>query len=138
MEQTGVVVSIKNEYANVLINRLSACGGACETCKASCDIKPVEIMVKNDLGAVVGDKVEVESETGSILKILFILYFIPFLFLVGGVFLGTLIFKGISDNYELLSFAVGLVFLAVGYMLVKKIDSNYKDKHMLVVMKRIL
>lgn len=138
MEQVGVVKSLDGEYANITVKRLSACGSNCKSCGGGCEIKPVDIIVRNELGAKVGDTVELESESDSILKILLILYSIPLVFLLIGIGIGMLVFKGRTDMYEIASFGIGIVFLSISFLVIKKIDKNFKDKHKLVVLKRIV
>ncbi|NLM06979.1 MAG: SoxR reducing system RseC family protein [Tissierellia bacterium] len=138
MEQIGIVKSINGEYANITVQRLSACGSNCKSCGGGCEIKPVDISVKNELGAKVGDTVELESEPNSIFKILILLYSIPLVFLLFGIGLGMFIFKGRTDMYEIVSFGIGLAFLGLSLLVIKRIDKDFKDKHKLVVLKRII
>lgn len=84
--------------------------------------------------------VEIKGSTKDILKYMMIIYMIPFIMMLIGIFSGIKVFKeqGMS-SYEILSFLVGLVFLGIGYFIVKIIDKKFGSKeNKIIVMTKIL
>ena len=140
MGQVGFVKDISDGKAKVEIKRISGCGGGCKTC-GGCDTPSHMVVIKNSINAEVGDMVEIRGESKNLLKYTMIVYMIPFSMLMIGIIGGMQVLKnfGIS-NYEPLSFLVGLVFLALGYFIVKLYDtkiSNKEDDETIVMTKVI-
>lgn len=124
MEKVGFVRRITDDTAELEIKRASGCG-SCNGCAGGCEVKSQMIIVKNNLNAKVGDFVELRGETKSILKYMFIIYMIPFVFLVGGIVLGNNYFMAAGNpNFELLSFATGIIALFISFFIVRVIDKN--------------
>lgn len=125
MEQVGFVKKIDGDIMELEVRRVSACGDNCKGCGSSCDIPPHNISLKNKLGAKEGDFVELKGETKQILKYALIVYMIPFAFMIIGIALGNNIFKKNGNpNYEILSFATGLLFTLISLLVVKAIDKK--------------
>lgn len=86
MRQTAYVTEIDGEDAIVRGERASACGGCAG--KASCSTlgswnnRTVELRVKNEAGAHIGDAVVLEIPDSLMLKVAFRLYGIPMLMFV--------------------------------------------------------
>lgn len=77
MKQTATVIEVKDDTAVVEVIRQAACegckmSGACHSCG-----KTVTATVKNKLGALPGDTVEVEAPSGTILKYAVIVFVLP-------------------------------------------------------------
>lgn len=95
MEQTVVVVDVRDDEALVRGKRASACGqcagkGSCSTLGSWFD-RMVEMRVRNPVGARVGDTVVVAIQEGVLLRAALRLYGMPMLafFVFGVVFLKT-------------------------------------------------
>lgn len=129
MEQVGFVRKISNGKAEVEVRRVSGCGGGCKSCGGSCDTPNHVVILPNHINAKVGDLVEIRGETKNILKYTMIVYMIPFAMLILGILIGmnTLKLREIN-NYEPLSFLIGLIFMAFGYFIVKVIDKRIEKK----------
>lgn len=128
MEQVGFVKSVKKNKAEVEVKRISGCGGGCKSC-SGCDTPSHIVIIPNTLNAKVGDFVELKGETKNILKYTMIVYMIPFSLLISGILLAMSILKNKGiNNYEPLSFLIGLLFMALGYLLVKFIDRKIEKK----------
>ncbi len=96
--------------------------------------------MENNIGGKVGDIVEIKGKAKYILKYMLIIYFIPFIMMLAGIFIGIKVFKerGIS-NYEPLSFLVGLISLGIGYLIVKLFDNRFsKKENKIITMTKIL
>ena len=130
MEQVGVVTRIEDQYAELEVQRMSACGESCNGCSASCDIGPHTVKVVNTLNAKVGEQVQLKSESTVVLKYILLLYGVPMVFLVLGIFIGASILKGMNiTQYEMLSLLIGLVGMGIGLLLVKSADQKYATKN---------
>ncbi|MBZ2173960.1 SoxR reducing system RseC family protein [Schnuerera sp. xch1] len=140
MEQLGLVRKVVDNNAEVEIRRVSGCGGNCSSCSGSCDAPNITVSLKNDINAKEGDLVEIKAISRKILKYTLIVYMIPFIMLTLGIILGVNLFQSMGlQNYEMLGFGVGIVFLAVSFIIVKLIDNFINKKNEVAMeMTRIL
>ena len=130
MDQVGYITNINGDIAEISVKRSSSCGDKCSSCKGGCSVQGMSIKSKNTLGAKVGDYVEIRTQTNIVLKSAFIVYVLPLVMLIIGVFIGITIFANLGyNNYESLGFVVGLIFLGMSYILLKVIDKRIKDKN---------
>jgi len=128
LEQIGFVSKVEGDFVQVDIKRASSCGDNCGSCGSSCNIPGLRINVKNDLGAKLGDFVEVEMSTKSILNSAFIVYMIPLIMMILGISLGAYIFKTMGyKNYEIFGMLAGVFSLVISFMLLKIIDKRVKE-----------
>lgn len=128
MEQVGIVVKLDGNKAQVSVKRISGCGGGCKSW-GGCDTPSTLVSLENKIGAKQGDYVEIKSESRNLLKYMFLIYGIPFATLLIGTIGGMGVLKGLNvKNYELMGMLIGLVFLAIGYGLVRILDNKFKDK----------
>lgn len=116
MKQIATIEKVLNDaYAMVSVARQSACGHDCESC-AGCGVSGTVMTVraKNEIGAVPGDRVEVSSDTKSFMRIVAMVYVVPFSLFFLGYFLTS--FLPESGRYAVagIAFALGFV-LAVLY-----------------------
>lgn len=96
-------------YAEVFLTRQSACSGDCGSC-GGCGAAKETLLVraKNDAGARPGDRVVVETETGSVLLSAALVYLVPLLLF----FLGWFGFASLSWAQGLgggIGFLLGIV-----------------------------
>lgn len=140
MDQIGVIKNIYDDMAEIEVKRMSAWGDNCKGCGSSCDTPGHLIVLKNNINAQVGDRVEIKGKTGDILKLTMIVYFVPFTFMLIGIFSGLKIFKNMGlANYEPISFLLGLACLAFGYFLVRLFDNAFgKKENNTIVMTKII
>lgn len=120
--QEGIVIKAGSATAWV---KASKCA-ACKSCKAKafCDAAggsddSVEIEAINVVGAKADDRVTISFNTSSLLKVSFLVYIVPVLFLVMGAVVGDKIAQAFNYNQSMLSVLVGIVFLAAGFFIVK-------------------
>lgn len=74
------------------------------------------------------------------MKYITIIYSIPFFFLILGIIVGNMMFKGMeTKNFELLSFGMGIVFLAISFFVVRIIDKRFakKDESVIVMTRKL-
>jgi len=140
MKENGVIVSKKNDFVVIEVTRSSACGDKCDSCGSNCEKKVMKAEVKNRLNAEIGDSVEVEVADKSILKAGMIVYIMPLVFLSIGVWLGSLVGNSLENiNGELIGIAMGIVFMAISLLFLKRIDiSIKKNSKYQLYMSRIL
>lgn len=125
MEQVGFVRKLNENKMELEVRRASACGGGCGDCGSSCDEDPHIVVISNNLNAKVGDFVELQAEVGNLLKYTFIIYMIPFIFLVGGIFIGNFLFRNLNtDSREMLSFLSGIISVAISLIILKLMDKK--------------
>ena len=114
MREEGFVKTVSGETCEVIINRKTACGENCASCKGGCEVKKQVCVAENLLGAKVGDKVLIEMDSQKVLKSAFLVYIMPILtFLTVFIIISE---KGGSDITSALWSALGavLVFACVG------------------------
>lgn len=128
MLSIGVVESLKGQNAVVNLTRSTACGdcGACQMGKENLE-RQVEAL--NLVNAKIGDFVTMEMEDGKVLKAAFMVYIIPLIILVTCIF-GTIsilqLFQ-ITKNAELYGFLVGLVGMAISFLIIKRRDNKLAE-----------
>jgi sigma-E factor negative regulatory protein RseC len=92
IKEEGIVESISLDKAVVRIQK----GGHCQSCSSreACGGSgggDMQIDVANELGAKIGDRVEISLPSRSLMKLAFLIYFLPVLALILGAYLGNLI-----------------------------------------------
>lgn len=88
------IVEVKRDlgggFAEVLLERQSACSGDCHHCSGCGAVRETLLVrARNPIGARVGEKVVVESDTRSILTSAAVLYLVPILLFFLGYALGV-------------------------------------------------
>ena len=127
MEQ---LVRVKNVYADgtaeVVCVRESACSGDCHKC-SGCGAAKETILVtaRNPIGAGVGDLVNIQSQTGPVLKAAAVLYMLPLaLFFTGYAIAAALDMSGAL--WGGLAFALSVALIVVyDRRMAKKEDTIY-------------
>ena len=79
MEQTGRVTEVREDgTALVLVERRSACAGDCEHCGGCAAVKQeLSAEALNPIGAEIGDRVVLETESTAVLGTALLVYFLP-------------------------------------------------------------
>ena len=130
MEQVGYVRKIIEDKAEIEIRRISGCGGGCSSCGASCKVPSITVVMKNQINAKIGDYVEIKAKPKNIIKYALIVYMIPFVMLILGIVFGMNLFQSMNIvSYETYGFMIGLVFLAISFIMVRKIDGMIEKKN---------
>lgn len=141
MNQQGYIVEIVDSVtAKLELKRHSACA-SCGKCATTSEEKDIIVEVDNTIGAKVGDMVEVNMETVNVLKAAFIAYTIPLVALLLGTVGTFYVLKSINitNNVELISGGVGLIFTLVSFLILKKNDKKFRDsKEYIPIVTRII
>lgn len=128
MEQVGLVTNTHGDMAEIEVKRITACGHSCDNCSAGCSVPGINIELLNTLNVVKGDYVEIQGKAKKLIKYTIIMYMIPFIMLLLGMFLGMYVFKSLGyTSYENYGFLIGLVFLSLSYIILNKIDKRVSN-----------
>ncbi|HNU94672.1 MAG TPA: SoxR reducing system RseC family protein [Bacillota bacterium] len=124
MKQTGRVQSVHGPYVDVLVKRPDACHG-CGACKLASD-EPRTVTARNDVGASVGDTVEIELSGATLMRAVGLAYGVPLVMFMLGLLLGEPITRriGLAVNASLASAITAFIFLAAGYYVIHYYDRS--------------
>ncbi|CEO30146.1 regulator of the sigma(E) factor [[Clostridium] sordellii] len=129
MNQRGYVIElVDGTTAKIKMQKHSACA-ACGKCASSTDKKDIIVEVDNNIGAKVGDYVEVNMDSVNVIKAAAIVYIVPLIALLGGTIIsyGIFNFIDIGMNKEVLSGFVGIVLTIISYLLIKSKDRKFRE-----------
>lgn len=129
MNQRGYVIElVDGTTAKIKMQKHSACA-ACGKCASSTDKKDIIVEVDNNIGAKVGDYVEVNMDSVNVIKAAAIVYIVPLIALLGGTIIsyGIFNFIDIDMNKEVLSGFVGIVLTIISYLLIKSKDRKFRE-----------
>ena len=125
MKEVGTVQKIDGEYAFIRVEKKSACGENCATCKGGCVPTERIIKVKNTKKCQSGDKVALDMNTKKVMSAAFMVYIIPLVMLILGYFLGESLFG--NEGSAILS---GVVLMIISMIIIAVFDRLSKDKYM--------
>lgn len=131
IEEMGQIVNIKkNKFIEVMI--LDPDSSSCESCvnKHFCSIQGKILKIPFFEGFNKQDVVKVKMENMSILKATALVYGIPLIMLILGIFTGYYIFfnKYSESLKSLYSFILSMILLVVSGFIVYFIDKKYHNK----------
>ena len=129
MNQRGYIIElVDGTTAKIKMQKHSACA-ACGKCASSTDKKDIIVEVDNNIGAKVGDYVEVNMDSVNVIKAAAIVYIVPLIALLGGTIVsyGIFNFIDIGMNKEVLSGFVGIVLTIISYLLIKSKDRKFRE-----------
>jgi sigma-E factor negative regulatory protein RseC len=115
-ERAEVIKADKN-VATLKIERKNECSG-CKVCTFKNNANFVKVRAKNVVGAKKGDSVIVEMETDNRLTASFLVYIVPLIFAAIGLFIGYFL------NSEIWMFALCVIMLIIGYIIIALIDKK--------------
>ncbi|MDW7651996.1 MAG: SoxR reducing system RseC family protein [Bacillota bacterium] len=123
MEQVGQVVDVKDDIAIVMVRRHETCSkcGGCGVAVSGKGENYVE--AQNVVNAVVGQTVKVAMDTSHVLKASFVVYIVPIIALLIGIWLGQVI-DGAFGVFARFDIILGLVFLVASYLIVRGYDNK--------------
>ena len=125
LTEEGIVKESKNGIATIVISN----SDNCEECTAKLYCKPGNssersLTVKDTFGVIVGDRVRVSINGGQILRVSFLIYGVPLILLLAGLFLGMQLFQIHKELFSTF-FAVGLVSIYI--LIILFIDRKRKS-----------
>ncbi len=128
MIEYGKVIALKEDKVVILIKRHAACGD-CGACHVSKEQMEMRLLAENTLGASVGDDVELNIETVDFLSAVSIMYLVPLIALVVGVFAGyySSIWSGLTIMLSQgIGAALGIVLMGASFFLIKLNEDSIK------------
>lgn len=91
MRQTVIVTAVSGNVATVSYDRPTACHGDCGHCAGGCGSmaarERITVQAENPIGAVPGDTVVIETESGKVFSAIFLVYVLPVVLFFAGYFL---------------------------------------------------
>lgn len=130
MNQKGFIIEIvDNKTAKMVMQRHSACASCGKCAKLSSETQDLVVEVDNQVGAKVGDHVEVSMESVNVLKATMLAYLFPLVGLLLGTTITYYVLTAIkySGQVELISGVVGLVCTALIYLYLRMNDKKFRD-----------
>lgn len=128
MIQIGRILSVKNGFAYMEVNRKGACGSACATCESSaCESKSEFISAPNELNAQEGDSVELFVNDNFVLHSIYKLYGIPLIAFLLAIGLGQLMLPDAMARRDLYIFIFGALSLVISYFILRSVDKKHAD-----------
>jgi len=130
VERVGYVSKVIGDKAEVEVKRMSACGSeGCSSCGGGCSVPSVFVTMPNTLKAKEGNFVEIKTKSRNVLKYTFLTYMIPFFMLIIGIIMGMGVFKYAGfKSYEGFGFLTGVIFLALSFLIIKRIDRKVAEE----------
>jgi sigma-E factor negative regulatory protein RseC len=124
--EEGIVKESKDGIATIVISDSENC----KECTAKLYCKPGNsnersLTVKDNLGVIAGDRVRVSIHGSQILRVSFLIYGIPLVLLLAGLFLGMQVFRIHKELFSTF-FAIGLVSI---YILIIHFINRKRNYH---------
>jgi sigma-E factor negative regulatory protein RseC len=132
VEQFGQVMELKSDNkALVKVRQHLSCGkcGRCAGFFGDPETRDhILVEVNNPIGAKEGELVRLEAKAHEMLLAAFLLYFVPLIGLLAGVFLGRnwAIARGLAGNPDLWGLITGLVLMVVFFLFLRAQEGNFK------------
>jgi len=119
--EEGTITKVTDNTAWVKVRRSSMCE-AC-SCQRTCSTlgggEIMETEAINTAGAGVGDRVLLQIPSTLLVKVSFIFYMIPVIFLISGVILGMKIAKNYSLEPELGAMIMGILGCVLAFVFIR-------------------
>jgi sigma-E factor negative regulatory protein RseC len=125
MQETGTIISIDGNNAVIQINRGEKCEG-CNVCHAFGENK-MRLEAVNNIGASVGDCVNVNIEPKNVIKSSMIIFVFPLLMLLVGYFIAIQFVPPYTEGTGILG---ALIALALSFVIIKVTDKRRNPDEM--------
>jgi sigma-E factor negative regulatory protein RseC len=119
--EEGIVIHTHDAFARVKTTKSSSCKActARNSCHATETGKIMEVDAINGAGARKGDRILLYFETGSLMKVCFLLYMLPVGFMLTGAIFGHWLALKTSMNVSLLSAALGFLSFFLSFAMIR-------------------
>ena len=122
MTQFAIIKKLPSPYkAEVEVLRGTACGDSCESCGVCHYASKIRVEARNDIGAQVGDRVEIEATTSRILGAAVLVYVVPFVLF----FIGYALAAALSMT-EVMRVVMSFAFFALGLGVVVAVGRRHR------------
>ena len=127
MGEVGEVVGREANKLVVKMQRTEACA-KCRACTAGLESKDMIIKAVNMCAANIGDKVEIVLDNSNFMKATLIMYGIPFVAFMIGVFAGYYGALKLSfGSPELAGIGLGIVLVIIVYLIIRTQEYRFKE-----------
>ena len=120
MKEFGIVTKLNNSNATVKVDKKDECS-KCGMCLFPKGASNIEFNAKNELGAKVGDKVEIEKENDAKLFGATLVFLVPLLLIVLSAFITYVFLKN-----EIWLLILSVIFIVLWYTILAVIDKKLK------------
>lgn len=135
MKEIGEVINKERNILKVKLNAVESCR-SCGLCKTNEDFI---LEVLDECNAKIGDFVLVEIKKENYYKVTFLVYLFPLILFILGTIIGYIVGEKYNLDPQLLGFALGMIFLAVSYMMIRFIDKkSIKKEKIIPVAKKVV
>ncbi len=125
--EDGIVKEVKDGFALIILKESGACSACCAKALCSPGIDDEKTLtVKDPLGVHAGDTVRIAIKGKNILKASFLLYGIPLILFLAGIYAGMLYFE---QQKELRGTVLGFLLTAAYAVILKTISDKKKNKN---------
>lgn len=122
----GIVLELRGELALVRPTGHTSCNSS--YCCQGKAVKKIDLEARNEINAVVGDKVIFEAKEAGLLLAAFITFILPFVLVFSGGVLGNYMSGLIGINVTVAIMSGGIIFLIISIIIIKFYD-NYVSKN---------
>lgn len=122
MAEIGQVIEEKGSFVVVSLQRQEACA-KCGACTAGLKAKEMIVEAENMCNAKKGDMVNITLEKSNFLKAVIIMYVLPLLGLLAGIFVGYLL-----NTNEIIALIIGFIFLGITYGIIRLNEDKFNNK----------
>jgi len=125
-ETEGIVLELRGEYALVRPTAHTGCDS--NYCCQGEGVQKIHLEMKNEINAVVGDRVIFKAREGDMLIAAFIVFILPFILVFLGVVLGYNMSELFRINATVTAIVGGIVFFVISIIIIKMCE-NYAAKN---------
>lgn len=126
MRTIGYVHKTEPGSTEVLLGKHAECAG-CGACIAASDTRERKIAATNDIGAVEGDRVELEIPPGRLVAAAFMMFILPVIAAMGAAYLGYRLGQALGFPPVAGGIALGCLAFAGSFLLLKGVEKAGRE-----------
>lgn len=125
MGEVGEVIGVEKDRLVIKMERKEACA-KCRACIAGLESKDMIIKAQNLCSGRIGDKVEITLDNTNFIKATLIMYGVPFVMFMLGIFIGYYGATCLNLNTpEVMSFVTGIVMIIITYLIIRTQEQRF-------------
>ncbi len=127
--EVGEVIAIEDGRLVIKLQRNEACA-KCRACTAGIESKEMIIKAINDCGGTVGDMVEIALDSADFYRATIIMYGIPFIAFIIGIFAGY--YSALKFNFpyaEIVGIVLGFLLVIITYGIIHTQEHRFKKNN---------
>lgn len=126
--EVGEVIGFESGRLVVKMERKEACA-KCRACSAGMKKEEMIIRAENVCNAQIGNKVDIVLDNANFMKATLIMYGLPFVFFMLGIFAGYYGAESLGiANGELVGIVLGLVLVVLTYAIIHSQEHRFKSE----------